>query len=147
MKSGWIINLKNGSRIIFTEAAYKEELADIVVVSSIRSEEHWFNLDQAIKENPSLLVIRTCKEKLDLLNKIEIDDWSSSQGEIEYISVSDNEKNRNILQDLGAEEADFEEMKAESDDEYLEIAMFAFKYADYFSQKDGFKINDSNTQY
>lgn len=147
MESGWIINLKNGNRIIFTEAAYKEELADIVVISSIKSEEHWFSLVQAIKENPSLLVMRTSKEKLNLLNEIEIDDWSSSQGEIEYISILDNEKNRKILQELGAEEADFEEMKTESDDDYLEIAMFAFKFADWFSEKDGFKINDTNAQY
>ncbi len=146
MKSGWIINLKNGNRIIFTEAAYKEELADIVVISGIRSEEHWFSLEQAIKENPSLMVIRTCKEKLDLLNKIEIDDWSSSQGEIEYISVSDNEKNRKILQEIGAEEADFDAMR-DGNEGSLEIAEFAFEFADYFSPKYGFKTNDSNTQY
>lgn len=144
MESGWIINFKNGSRIIFTEAAYKQELANIVVISSIRSEEHWFSLEQAIKENPSLLVMRTSKEKLDLLNKIEIDDWSSSQGEIEYISVLDNEENRKILQKLGAEEADFEEMR-DGEGGYLEISMFAFKFADYFSGKDGFCINNSNS--
>ncbi|MEO2600982.1 hypothetical protein [Clostridium butyricum] len=87
-----------------------------------------------------------CKEKLDLLNKIEIDEWSSSQGEIEYISILDNEVNRKILQDLGAEELDFEEMR-EGEDGYLEIAMFAFKFADYFSSKDGFTIDDGNTQH
>lgn len=146
MESGWIINFKNGSRIIYTEDAYNNVLGNTTLISSIRSEEHWFSLEQAIRENPSLLVIRTCKEKLDLLNKIEIDEWSSSQGEIEYISILDNKENRNILQELGAEESDFEEMR-EGEDGYLEIAMFAFKYADYFSQKDGFKINDSNTQY
>lgn len=146
MESGWIINFKNGSRIIYTEDAYNNVLGNTTLISSIRSEEHWFSLEQAIRENPSLLVIRTCKEKLDLLNKIEIDEWSSSQGEIEYISILDNKENRNILQELGAEESDFEEMR-EGEDGYLEIAMFAFKFADYFSQKDGFKINDSNTQY
>ena len=82
-----------------------------------------------------------CKEKLDLLNKIEIDDWSSSQGEIEYISILDNDENRKILQNIGAEESDFEEMRRE--DGYLEIEMFAFKFADYFSSKDGFTINDN----
>ncbi|CAG9705752.1 hypothetical protein [Clostridium neonatale] len=146
MESGWIINFVNGSRIIYTEDAYREDLGKTTLISSIRSEEHWFSLEQAIKENPSLLVIRTSKEKLDLLNKIEIDDWSSSQGEIEYISILDNEENRKILQDLGAEESDFEEMR-DGEDGYLEISMFAFKSADYFSGKDGFKINDSNTQY
>lgn len=146
MESGWIINFKNGSRIICTEDAYNNVLGNTTLISSIRSGEHWFSLQQAIRENPSLLVIRTCKEKLDLLNKIEIDEWSSSQGEIEYISILDNKENRNILQELGAEESDFEEMR-EGEDGYLEIAMFAFKFADYFSQKDGFKINDSNTQY
>lgn len=146
MESGWIINFKNGSRIIYTEDAYNNVLGNTTLISSIRSGEHWFSLEQAIRENPSLLVIRTCKEKLDLLNKIEIDEWSSSQGEIEYISILDNKENRNILQELGAEESDFEEMR-EGEDGYLEIAMFAFKFADYFSQKDGFKINDSNTQY
>lgn len=146
MKSGWIINFENGSRIIYTEDAYREDLGKTTLTSSIRSEEHWFSLEQAIKDNPTLLVVRTTKEKLDLLNELEIDDWSSSSGEIEYISVLDNEKNRKILQDLGAEEADFEEMKDNADDEYLEISMFAFKFADYFG-KDGFKINDTNTQY
>ena len=147
MKSGLIINFENGSRIIYTEGAYREDLGKTTLTSSIRSEEHWFSLEQAIKDNPKLLVIRTAKEKLDLLNEIEIDDWSSSSGEIEYISVLDNEKNRKILQDLGAEEADFEELKFESTDGCLEISMFAFKFADYFSGKYGFSINDSSTQY
>lgn len=146
MESGWIINFENGRKIIYTEDAYKEYVSS-TQTWKVRSEEHWFSLEQAIRENPTLIVKRTSKEKLDLLNKIEIDDWSSSQGEIEYISVLDNEENRKILQDLGAEEADFEEMKDGSDDGYLEIAMFAFKFADCFSTKDGFSINDSNTQY
>lgn len=66
MESGWIINFVNGSRIIYTEDAYREDLGKTTLISSIRSEEHWFSLEQAIKENPSLLVIRTSKEKLDI---------------------------------------------------------------------------------
>lgn len=146
MESGWIINFENGSRIIYSEAAYKNFLNN-TQISKVKLEEHWFNIEQAIKENPSLLVIRTTEEKVKILNKLEVLDWSSSCGEIEYIQIADDENNRKILQSLGAEQADFEEMKAESDDDYLEISMFAFKFADYFSQKDGFEINDSNTQY
>lgn len=144
MESGWIINFVNGSRIIYTEDAYRNDLGKTTLISSIRSEEHWFNLEQAIRENPSLLVIRTTEEKVKILNKLEVLDWSSSCGEIEYIQIADDENNRKILQSLGAEQADFEEMKIEADDGYLDITMFAFKFADYFSGKNGFYINDSN---
>lgn len=55
-ESGWIINFKNGNRIILNEKAYlkyqKETLKE-----DVRLEEHWFILNQAIESNPDLDLI------------------------------------------------------------------------------------------
>lgn len=56
MESGWIINFKNGTSIILNEKAYKKYEKE-TPKEDVRSEEHWFSLKQAIKENPELELI------------------------------------------------------------------------------------------
>lgn len=53
MKSGWIINFKNGTSVILNEKAYKRYNKE-TPKEDVRSEEHWFVLENAIKENPDL---------------------------------------------------------------------------------------------
>ena len=53
MRSGWIINFNTGTSIILNEKAY-EKYQKETPKEDVRSEEHWFNLDQAIKENIDL---------------------------------------------------------------------------------------------
>ena len=51
MKSGWIINYKNGTSEIFTEERYKRtNILDYEIIS----EEHWFSIDDAKRKNPHL---------------------------------------------------------------------------------------------
>jgi hypothetical protein len=56
MESGWIINFKNGMRVILNEKAYLKYQKE-TPKKDVASEEHWFILDNAIKENPDLEVI------------------------------------------------------------------------------------------
>ena len=51
--SGWIINFKNGTRIILSENAYKKYDKE-TPKEDVESEEHWFSLDDAIRKNPEL---------------------------------------------------------------------------------------------
>lgn len=55
--SGWIVNFKDGERIIFSENAYKFH-RKIMNTSEIESLEHWFSLDDAIRKNPGLEFIK-----------------------------------------------------------------------------------------
>ena len=81
-------------------------------------------------------------EKLKLLNSFEIIDYSISTGEVEYIAIEDNEKNINILKKLGAIDKDFDIMR-DCDEGTLEIAEFAFKFANWFSPKHGFSLEET----
>jgi len=56
MDSGWIINFKNGTRIILTENSYKR-YENETPKEDVASEEHWFSLDGAISKNPELDLI------------------------------------------------------------------------------------------
>lgn len=83
-------------------------------------------------------------EKLELLNSIEILDISTGQGDIEYIVIQDNETNREKLNQLGATEDDFEEMTYGIEDEgILDITTFSFKFANWYSPKNGFYIEET----
>jgi len=53
MGSGWIINYKDGESVIFTEERYKEYEAT-VDYSLVASEEHWYSIKEAIRNNPTL---------------------------------------------------------------------------------------------
>lgn len=55
MESGWIVNYKDGERIMFTEKRFKDydrtEDKSLVV-----SEEHWFDIEVMKKKNPNLFI-------------------------------------------------------------------------------------------
>lgn len=82
------------------------------------------------------------EDELKLLNSIEITDYSISSDEVEYIEIEDNENNIEILKSLGATDNDFENMRDCSDDS-LEISEFAFRFANWFSPKDGFSLEET----
>lgn len=73
----------------------------------------------------------TDKEKLDLINSMEIIGASSNGMEIEYIVVEDNEVNRNTLRKIGATEEDIY-----PDSGTLDITAVGLTYADYFCARD-----------
>lgn len=53
MESGWILNYKSGQKVIMNETAYQEFKNE----GDISSEEHWFDMDKAIKDNPGLEIL------------------------------------------------------------------------------------------
>lgn len=53
MKSGWIINFNNGYRVILSENAYRK-YEEETPKEDVISEEHWFNIEEAIRKNPDL---------------------------------------------------------------------------------------------
>ena len=55
MESGWIINFRDGSKIALDEGAYQVLVKKL---NGIRSEEHWFFLENAITNNPGIVLIR-----------------------------------------------------------------------------------------
>lgn len=57
MKSGWIINDKEGLSVILTESAYQRYSTESRVEEDIQSEEHWFSIEDAKRKNPNLTVI------------------------------------------------------------------------------------------
>lgn len=83
------------------------------------------------------------EDGLKLLNSIQIIDYSISTNEVEYIEVEDNEKNVEILKTLGATDDDFDTMR-DGNEGSLEIMEFAFKFANWFSSKDGFSLEKTN---
>lgn len=52
-ESGWIIEFKNGNRIILTESAYKKYDKE-TPKEDVACEEHWFSLRDAVRKNPGL---------------------------------------------------------------------------------------------
>lgn len=57
MKSAWLINFKNGNKIICTEEIYENFIKNIDI-KEIDSEEHWFKIEECINKNPNVLVIK-----------------------------------------------------------------------------------------
>ncbi|WP_187292137.1 hypothetical protein [Bacillus sp. 1NLA3E] len=55
MKSGWIINYKNGNSEILSKEKYKIYNAN-KYKGDVKSEEHWFNIEDAKRKNPNLPV-------------------------------------------------------------------------------------------
>jgi uncharacterized protein YlzI (FlbEa/FlbD family) len=51
MISGWVINFINGNKVILSEKAYLKYLEE-TPKDTVRTEEHWFSLEQAIEANP-----------------------------------------------------------------------------------------------
>ena len=78
-------------------------------------------------------------QKLDKLNELEVIDYSSCAGELEYVLVEDTPYNRNKLLDIGATEEDLEDMEC-SDGSELDISVLAFGKlnAKWFEPGEGF---------
>lgn len=84
-------------------------------------------------------------DKLAVLNKIPVYDYSVSSGEVEYVTIENTEENRDILKSIGASEEDITGMTCgdpSSDD--LDITFFAFNLCDagWWSPNDGFGYYD-----
>ena len=56
MKSCWLINFKNGNKVILSENAYKKYKAE-TPKDDVESEEHWFTMEECIKKNSDVDVI------------------------------------------------------------------------------------------
>lgn len=83
------------------------------------------------------------REKLELLNSIEIVEHSSSCGEWEYILVADNKANRGILSELGIIETEIQE-ECYPEDGNLDISQIAGKFATHYNpNKKLFYIDNS----
>lgn len=54
--SAWLINYKDGSKVILSEESYKEHKKE-TPVKCIESEEHWFLMSQCIIKNPDVAVV------------------------------------------------------------------------------------------
>ena len=55
MKSGWLLNFKNGKRYICSEEVYADVIR-VIDVDDLESEEHWFSIEKAKEKNPSVRV-------------------------------------------------------------------------------------------
>lgn len=76
----------------------------------------------------------TDREKLDLINSMEIIESSANGVEIEYILVKDNDENRKILNQIGLTEKDIES-DCYPEDDMLDIVVVGFKFADFYDGK------------
>ena len=56
MKSAWLINFKNGSKVILSENAYKKYEIE-TPKDTVGTEEHWFSMDNCIANNPNIDLI------------------------------------------------------------------------------------------
>lgn len=56
MKSAWLINFKNGNKVILSEKAYKKYETE-TPKNTVEKEEHWFSMEQCIEENPNVDLI------------------------------------------------------------------------------------------
>lgn len=54
--SAWLINYKDGSKVILSEEKYREHRKE-TPIKCVESEEHWFFMSQCIKMNPDVGVI------------------------------------------------------------------------------------------
>ena len=78
-------------------------------------------------------------EKIAKLNEMKVVDWDVDGESLVYVFVEDNEKNRSLLSELGANQSDMEEM-ASAGSGFLNITSFAFDKcgADWYMSDEGF---------
>lgn len=67
----------------------------------------------------------TDQEKLNVLNSIEVADYSASDGELESVYVINSEENREKLRTLGASDQIITSL---SDEDDIEIVSLAFEF-------------------
>lgn len=51
MKSCWLINFKNGYKVILSEEMYNGKYKNETPVEDVESEEHWFSIERCIEKN------------------------------------------------------------------------------------------------
>ena len=56
-ESCWLINFKNGYKVILSEKVYREKYKKETPVEDIESEEHWFLMSQCIEKNPDVDIL------------------------------------------------------------------------------------------
>jgi len=78
---------------------------------------------------------------IDALNSLEVIDWSSSCGELEYVVAANTEENRKVLLDAGFTEEQINEA-TDGGETDIDLTMLAMYYADavWWSPKDGFSL-------
>lgn len=81
------------------------------------------------------------KNLLEVLNSMEISDYSLSCGETEYVLVKNNEKNVMALLEAGLT---LEELEKYTDGDAIDISMIAWEYteANCWSKSKGFYFNE-----
>ncbi len=55
--SAWLINFKNGYKVILSEKMYIEKYKKETPIEDVESEEHWFLMSQCIEKNPDIDII------------------------------------------------------------------------------------------
>ncbi|CAM2999346.1 hypothetical protein HAHI6034_11100 [Hathewaya histolytica] len=56
MESAWLINFKNGYKVILSESTYKRYEKE-TPKEDVSSEHHWFSMDKCISKNPEIDVV------------------------------------------------------------------------------------------
>lgn len=83
-------------------------------------------------------------DKLAILNEIDVIEDSCSNGECEYVLIENSDENREVLKELGADEADIENMKVLDNYDVLDITWFAFNQLDaaWYEPGTGFSYDE-----
>lgn len=55
--SCWLVNFKNGSKIIFSEEAFRTN-RKLREPKTVESYEHWFSMENCIEKNPDIKVMK-----------------------------------------------------------------------------------------
>lgn len=80
-------------------------------------------------------------KQLELLNQLEVVEFSTSGTELEYVLVENTESNRLLLESIGMRNDDYETMiGGEEENPHLEISYFAWSTfdADWWDADKGF---------
>lgn len=57
MKNCWLINFKNGYKVILSEEKYRKHYLKETPKEEVMSEEHWFEMKNCISNNPEVDII------------------------------------------------------------------------------------------
>lgn len=81
-------------------------------------------------------------DKLKLINSMEVIESDACSGELQYVYVENNKKNREILKQLGVSKDEMEEI-TDTDQKIIDISMVGFVYggAKWFQESKGGFLN------
>lgn len=82
----------------------------------------------------------TKQEKINVINSMQVADYSCSIGECEYVVTKETDEKVKVLREMGMTDEHYEQMTEEKD--YLDISYFAFNVlgATWWSKKEGFSL-------